>query len=72
MDDKQFEKLGRKLDLVLKMLAIDKLGGKKQVEQVAMLSAFGFRPSEIALVLERDIHDITSILAKLRKHGAGQ
>jgi hypothetical protein len=72
MEDKQFEELCSKLDLVLKILAIDKLSGKKQVEQVAMLTDFGFRPSEIAVVLGRKTNEITSILSKMKKRTVHQ
>ena len=51
MDQPQFEKLDRKMDLVLKMLAIDKLYGKKQIEQVAILTDFGMETGEIASIL---------------------
>ncbi len=51
MDQSQFEMVDRKMDLILKMLAIDKLYGKKQIEQVAILTSLGMRPSEIASVL---------------------
>ncbi|MGA2435991.1 MAG: hypothetical protein ABSG25_11960 [Bryobacteraceae bacterium] len=51
MDAPQFEKLDRKLDLVLKMLAIDKLYEKKQIEQVAILTDFGMQTDEIASIL---------------------
>jgi hypothetical protein len=67
MEDKQFERLFARLDLILKLLAVDKLSGKKQVEQVALLTDFGFRPSEIAIVLARKPTEITSILSKMKK-----
>ena len=67
MEDKQIERLFARLDLILKLLAIDKLSGKKQVEQVALLTEFGFRPSEIAIVLARKPSEITSILSKMKK-----
>lgn len=51
MDEPQFTKLERKLDLVLKMLAIDKLHGKKQIAQVAILTDFGLSTGEIASIL---------------------
>jgi len=67
MEDKQVERLCAKLDLILKIIAIDKLSGKKQVQQVAMLTDFGFRPSEIAVVLGRKPKEITSVLSKMKK-----
>jgi hypothetical protein len=51
MNNVQFEKLDRKMDLVLKMLAIDKLYGKKQIEQVAILTELGMETGEIASII---------------------
>jgi hypothetical protein len=68
-DEKQFEDLKNRLDLILRLLALDKLSGKKVVDQVSVLTEFGFRPSEIAMVLNRKGKDITSIQAKMKKSG---
>ena len=67
MDQPQFERLDRKMDLVLKMLAIDKLHGKKQVDQVAILTNFGMRPSEIASVLGIKTENVTAQKAQIKK-----
>lgn len=67
MDKNQFDEFNKKLDLILRMLAVDKLQGKKQVEQVKILSDFGFRPSEIATVLGRELSTITGQLSRLKR-----
>jgi len=67
MDKDQFEQLSKKLDLILRMLAVDKLYGKKQIEQVKILSDFGFRTSEIAVVLGKELSTITGQLSRLKK-----
>jgi Holliday junction resolvasome RuvABC DNA-binding subunit len=67
MDEKQFEDLKNRLDMIVKLLALDKLSGKKVVDQVSALTQLGFRPSEIAIVLNRKAKDITSIQAKMKK-----
>jgi hypothetical protein len=67
MESKQFEQLKNRLNLILKMLALDKLSDKKIIDQVAVLTEFGFRPSEIATVLSREANDITSIQARIKK-----
>jgi len=67
MDKNQFEQFGRKLDLILKMLAIDKLHEKKQIEQVAILTDFGMRPSEIASILGIKISSVSAQQIHRRK-----
>lgn len=67
VEDKQFEYLKNRLDSIMKMLAIDKLSGKKVGDQVSILTEFGFRPSEIAMILNRKANEITSIQAKMKR-----
>jgi transcriptional regulator len=67
MDKDQFEQLNRKLDLVMKMLAVDKLYGKKQIEQVTILNSFGMRPSEIADILGIRTQNVTAQLAHVKR-----
>jgi hypothetical protein len=67
MEDNQFQELKGTLGLVLKMLAIDKLSGKNLTDQVAILTEFGFRPSEICAVLSRELNEITAIQSRLKK-----
>ena len=54
--------------------ALDKLHGKKQIEQVAMLTDFRMRPSDIAALLGLETRNVTAQLAQLktrpRKRGA--
>lgn len=66
VEPEQFGILTRKLDLILKLLALDKLHGKKQIEQVAILTDFGMRPSEIATLLGLETSNVTTQLAQLR------
>lgn len=57
----------RKLDLVLKLLAVDKLYGKKQVEQIDILTHFGVKASEIASILGTTTENVTGQQSRLRK-----
>jgi hypothetical protein len=70
VEDKQFEELKNRLGLILKMLALDKLSGKKVIDQVSLLTEFGFRPSEIAMVLNRKANEITSMQVRIKKKAA--
>jgi hypothetical protein len=70
VEDKQFEELKNRLGLILKILALDKLSGKKVIDQVSLLTEFGFRPSEIAMVLNRKANEITSMQVRIKKKAA--
>jgi len=69
MDNNQFGQIMNRLDLILRLLALEKLSGKKVTEQISALTGLGFRPSEIALVLNRKAKDITSIQSKMKRRG---
>lgn len=67
MDDKQFDHVKNRLDLIVKLLALEKLSGKTLTEQVSILTDFGVRPSEIATVLNRKLAEITSLQVRLKR-----
>lgn len=67
MDKEQIAWLDHKLDLILRIMAMEKLQGKTQTEQVKMLTELGLRPSEISSVTGIDIHTITARLAERKK-----
>jgi len=48
MEEKQFKEISEKLDKVIKLLAVQSVGEKKQSEAIECLSAVGFQPMEIA------------------------
>ena len=57
----------RKLDLVLKLLAIDKLYGKSLIEQVEILTRFGIEAPEIASILGTSADNVRASKSNLRK-----
>jgi hypothetical protein len=72
VSDEQFNKLDRKIDLIMKLLAIDKLYGKKLIDQVEILTRFGMRPSEIGSILGTTTENIGSQQSKLRKRAGSK
>jgi hypothetical protein len=60
-------KLDRKLDLILKLLAIDKLYGKKLIDQVEILDHFGIEAPEIATILGTSGDNVRAQRSKLKK-----
>ena len=61
------ERLERKLDLVLKMLAIDRLYGKTLTEQVDILTQFGINSSDIATILGTKADVVGALQRRLKK-----
>jgi DNA-directed RNA polymerase specialized sigma24 family protein len=68
MDDKQFEELTNKLNLITKLLALNLVKDFKiQKDQIIMLSSFGFQPSEIAELLGTTANTVNVVLSRARK-----
>lgn len=57
----------RKLDLILKMLAIDKPYGKTLIEQVDIMNRFGFEAPEIAAILGTSQENVRAQKSRLKK-----
>ena len=70
MNDKQFENLIEKVDVVAKLLALNVVSDKKTlVDKVVALSEAGFRPKDIGWLLGKDAQRINDILYKQKKRG---
>jgi len=67
MEDKQFKELINKLDILIKLNAINIIKDKKYREQVKILSSYGFKPNEIAEILGKTSHEIRNVIYRLRK-----
>jgi DNA-directed RNA polymerase specialized sigma24 family protein len=63
----EFASLERKLDLILKLLAIDKLSEKTLIEQVELLDRFGFEAPEIALILNTSADNVRAQKSRVRR-----
>lgn len=67
MEEKQFEILTKKLDTLAKLFAFNIIDGKAVNEQVDILDKAGFRPTEIADILDKDPNQIYVTMSLLRK-----
>jgi len=67
MDDQGFKDLSRKLDLLVKLTAVNLVKDKKSEEQIKLLSDQGFRPKEIAWLLGKTTNFVNVTLHKLKK-----
>lgn len=67
MSDEQFKQLTQKLDILIRLTAMNSVAGKSLAEQVELLTSISFRPSEIAEVLGRPLNIITATLSNLKR-----
>ena len=67
MDEQQFKQLSCKIDVIIKLLALNAVEGKELKNQVLILSSFGFQPKQIADMLGKTPNHISVILHGLRK-----
>jgi DNA-directed RNA polymerase specialized sigma24 family protein len=68
MDEKQFEKILNKIDLAINLLAVNLVkDSKNQKEKITTLSAFGFKPAEIAKLIGTTANTVSVALSDLKK-----
>jgi hypothetical protein len=67
MDAKQFEELSKKMDILIKLTALNAVTSKSLSEQVATLTGIGFKASEVAFILARPTNIITATISYLQK-----
>jgi ABC-type uncharacterized transport system substrate-binding protein len=70
LDEKQFETLTAKIDLLVKLLAFSVVSGKSVNDQVDLLTRIGLKANEIAYVLgktENQVYVTQNILKKAKK-----
>jgi DNA-directed RNA polymerase specialized sigma24 family protein len=66
MDERQFKQLSDKIDMIIRLLALNAIEGKQLKEQVSILSSFEFQPKQIAEMLGRNPTTVRVILHRLR------
>lgn len=68
MDEKQFQEITNKMDLMVRLLALDIVKDLKvQKEKIVTLSSFGFGPSEIAKLLGTTPNTVSVALSDVKK-----
>lgn len=66
----EFYQISEKLDIIIKLLAINIVQGRPLKEQVRLLSETGLQPKQIASILGKKPGHIRVILHNLRKEQA--
>jgi len=72
MDEQQFKQLSDKMDIIIKLLVLNGVGGKQLRDQVLILSSFGFQPRQIADMLGKTPNHIRVLLHELRREKSPQ
>lgn len=68
MEKEQFEEIIKRLDLIAKLISLSLIKDEKTLAgKVKVLDASGFKPKEIATLLDKKLNHIHQILHKLRK-----
>jgi DNA-directed RNA polymerase specialized sigma24 family protein len=68
MDENQFKEMTNKIDLIIRLLALNLVKDLKvQKDKIIALSSFGFGPSEIAKLLGTTANSVMVTLSMIRK-----
>lgn len=67
MNDKQFEKLTERIDILIKLTALNTLRDKTPKEKVRTLFGLGLKPLEIARVIDKSRNYVDVTLHRIRK-----
>lgn len=67
MNDAQVGELMRKLDIIIKLLTANMLQGKDLTQQAMFLSSIGVEIKDIAVILGKDSHLISSTLYQAKQ-----
>lgn len=67
MNDKQFEKLIERIDILIKMTALNTLRDKTPKEKVRTLFGLGLKPLDIARVIDKSRNYVGVTLHRIRK-----
>jgi hypothetical protein len=68
MPQNDLEGLDKKIDLLIRLIAIGLVNGKNQQEQIRLLSIAGMKPTEIAELIGTTGNTVNVALSALRKN----
>jgi|WetSurMetagenome_2_1015567.scaffolds.fasta_scaffold1404899_1 hypothetical protein len=74
MEDKQFEKLSKKLDSIITLLAVDRtnINEKTKSDAIVYLSDLGLDNSTIALITGSTVHTVAVRISEAKKSKTGK
>lgn len=68
MDAEQFEVLSKKVNAIIALLAMDKLGNKSKTDSMLFLSQLGLDNSTIASMLDSTPGSVSAQISKVKKN----
>ncbi|RLI40315.1 hypothetical protein DRO69_13060 [Candidatus Bathyarchaeota archaeon] len=71
MSEKTLEKILKKMDVLIKLVAINMLKNKNLTEQVEILSEIGLQPKQIASILGTDSSTVRTLKSRVKKRKSG-
>jgi len=71
LSEKALEKILKKMDVLIKLVAIDMLKNKNLTEQVEILSEIGLQPKQIASILGTDSSTVRTLKSRVKKRKSG-
>lgn len=67
MDEKQFKELTNRLDIIIKLLALNLPEDWSQTDKIKLLSDCGFRPKQIADILGTTANTVSVTLSRIKQ-----
>ncbi len=67
MEEKDLQILLGKIDVLIRLTALNVTADKTAIEQVEILSSVGLRPIEISRMTDKSLNIVTALLAQSRK-----
>jgi DNA-binding NarL/FixJ family response regulator len=67
--DADFTEFSQKLDLLIRLVALSLADGKRQSDQILLLSRAGLTPREVADLLDTSANTVSVELSRLRRLG---
>jgi len=68
MDEAQLKAIQQKMDLIARLLALNLIReAQSDKERIVKLSSAGFRPTEIAVLLKKQVNTVNVRLSEARK-----
>jgi len=67
VEQDQLRNISEKLDVLIKLTAINVVSGKSVTDQIDTLDSIGLKPTEISKILGKPPNTITGIIARLKK-----
>lgn len=69
MEHSEFSELSGRLNTISRLLAVSIIDGKKQSDQIRLLSKAGLEPKEIADIIGTSSNTVRVTLSTMRKRG---